>query len=282
MAASREIARRNARIAQVAAVALLAAAGVGAVAKIEALTKVTPPALPPAVTNPAATSDQPAAPEPVELDTMLLTSILWEHGNPPLEESEPQPTDTTTASATSSGSPAKSEEPVTPVAKSGWRYIGHIIGPRTTHALLERDTLQRLVAAGDRIDGTRVLEVHKDFVLLDDGSGPKRVDLAPPTSERWQVAATRNTSAAPSRPYSTNGQVTRPPGAVGARSSPGIRPPAVPQARPIEQRSEEIDEMQMKLEELRRQQEEAGQTGAMVLPADESVRRVASITGGRR
>ncbi len=276
MSVSRETARKTTRLAQAAGVVMALAAVSVWMVNGEVLTKVPEPDANAGPKLPPAPEVQAGPPRAPELDFQLLNTVLWERGNPPLD----QVASATPTPPAQSGDAGKPATPTTSESQPkqntpSWRYIGQIVGPRTTHALLERQGLQRLVAAGGEVEGTRVLEIHKDYVVLNDGSGPRRVQLADATNTWEMIGATsRPALASPST-------MTRPPG-YAQPGRPGVqpsRPPNVPQPRPTQPPAEEVDELRYKMEELKRQREESGEIGAAD-PAGSAGRRAAPIARG--
>lgn len=273
MSVSRDSARRISRLAQGSVVALAVGAAVVGIVSAKPLTQLPEPdpnagpMLPPA---PEVPKGPPRSPE---LDLPLLVGVLWEYGNPPVEDVAVATTDTPATGAATTKPPVTHTDPTGEPVHS-WRYIGQIVGPRTTHALLERQGLQRLVSVGGEAEGTRVVEIHKDYVMLDDGAGPRRVQLAS-AANAWEMVG--SSRPVPSTGPASLGGVTRPPGysQPGRTGAQPMRPPpAVPQARPG-QSTDEMDEMRLKMEELRRQREESGEVGAAEPADDGAARRVA-------
>ena len=204
MTVNRDTARRYTTRARGAAIALLAAAG--------AVIALPLPMLRPAASAGATGATPPEVPlpeaDPYEppLDTVAATGTLWNVGLPPADpvvDAEVKPA-AGSGTATAGATPAAGDS-----AKGTWRFVGSIIGPRGTHALLEYEGRQRLAKAGERVDGTRVVSIGEDHVMLDDGTGPKRIGLAPLAS-RWNPENVPRPQVAASTPAGRTGAQPRP------------------------------------------------------------------------
>jgi len=227
MTVNRDTARRYSARAR-AAVLVLAVGACAAAALPLPFLKPQPTTAAISTEAPAATSAAAEADQEPPIDLVLANSVLWQVGPPPPEEAAPEPTAVATTAPTTP-EPAK---PATPaITPGGWRYIGNIMGPRGMHALLEREGRQKLVRAGDRLEGSRIVAVDSLSVTIDDGQGPRELKLAERTS-RWSDIPI----ATPARPATAPGRVNTPnipnvPGMLQSRSGQVTRPTSTPPPR---------------------------------------------------
>lgn len=83
-----------------------------------------------------------------------------------------------TAPASAKPPPTPSGPPTPNSNASAWRYLGSVVEPTRTLALLS-DGRQRFIAEGELIvDGIRLAEVHDGHVILNANGRPQRIDRA--------------------------------------------------------------------------------------------------------
>ncbi|MBX3358179.1 MAG: hypothetical protein KF745_07105 [Phycisphaeraceae bacterium] len=193
MAVDRETARKRTIWARGGVLALLMAAAAVAAIPVRAT-------LP---QRAAASIDEPPVSPTVDhpLDVLTIVSVLEEMNPSPIAQADVVPPPT-----------PEGEHPVVAAAPAAdskdWKYVGSIVGPRRSHAMIVVNGTQELVAEGNELGGIRLLSVAADHVMVDDGSGPRAIHLAK-VERTWPDART--------------GRVPRPNPA--AASTPGGSPP---------------------------------------------------------
>jgi hypothetical protein len=253
MTINRDTARRYTTRARVASIALLVAAGAVFAVPLDLL---LPSASPASVleTDPDA-SEMASAPDDAEppMDLTRAISAVWRFGPP---QSVEPPTDPESPAIANNSPDAPTTTPAVPPGT--WRYIGSIVGPRGMHAILEREGRQKLVKAGDEIEGVRVVRVETAQVTIDEGDGDQQIKLSPRAS-RWDSTQTASTVRAVPPPPRVN------PNRAGV---PINRPPAIPPQR-TNIYSEMTDEEREKYEaEKIEKYREAGEDSGLDRPMD--------------
>ncbi len=119
---------------------------------------------------------QPPTSVPTPIDTELWGRVLAEAGPearpPALPEDEPPKGDTSQIV----GDEAEAEpDPATSTGGPELRYLGPIVGPRRTLAMVALDGQQHIIAVGETVDGKTVREVAPDRIVLDDAHGVEHV-----------------------------------------------------------------------------------------------------------
>lgn len=231
MAISRETARRRTTLAKISALAL--AVGAGAVVAIEPGLVTAPP--PPDLS--ADTADQAGGHEPPApaFDTLAMASTIEAIGRervPPPESPKP---------ADAPGTTPDSAPTAPPPSEAGrqWKYIGSVVGPRSSHAMVTIGGRQRLVAAGAEHDGVRLMAVEPDQIVVDDHGTIRTIKMAP-RSTAWPNQQTR--------------AVTVP--------RPGVVAPTPPSQTPEEFEREQAERQRMLMEEMERARQKSGASGA--------------------
>ncbi len=172
MPSHRETTRRSTARWQIAAVAL---AGTTAVVLALPMDRLLSPAAPkPAGDGPAAPiGEQP--PQAAQLtDVSSPSAALRLLGGERVEPPEP-----TTPVATNTGdAPTPPTPPTAPAREiARWTYLGSIVGPRSSNALVRIDDRQHIVAEGGGVGSVTLVSVGADHIVLREGETERRVEV---------------------------------------------------------------------------------------------------------
>lgn len=75
---------------------------------------------------------------------------------------------------------AGGDKPAAPPPPPPWRYIGSITNASYRRAIMVINDSQKLLAEGDKVDDSTLIEINSDYLVLRDGTGAERqVMLAP-------------------------------------------------------------------------------------------------------
>lgn len=219
MLTHRSIARKNTRLWQAGAVAVVALAG-GAIA-LPLSSVLAPPSVPTELPTPKPTP--PAPPPSVAAADIAATAELLRAMSPIVEAPK---VDVATKPATPD---PKAPAPDAPVASGEWVYLGSAITPVIRHALVRIDGQQQMVAEGDEYKGTRLVEVKPEEILIQSGGAKKTVQLTHratgwPTDAPKRPVAFRPAPAAGA--LGPAGMVANIPGMVPGAAGKVVIPPA--------------------------------------------------------
>lgn len=97
--------------------------------------------------------------------------------------------------------------------KANWVYLGSAITPRASRALIRIDQAQKFIRLDSEVDGIKLLEIHEDHIVIEEGSRDartqRRIDrapllagsmLAPPRTGPASGAAARTGAQTPPTP----------------------------------------------------------------------------------
>jgi len=173
MGMHRDQARRAAGRARIAAAGLAVAGGVvlfSPFPTLDAAPASTPPA--PITSDPSRIGPKTAAPFDVERAKVILAAVGPEARPPASTEIEPLLGDDPPAMPTDV---VIGDEPPPPTGGPELRYLGPIVGPRRTLAMVALDGQQRMVAVGEMVEGKTVVDVTPSQIILHDDQGAEHI-----------------------------------------------------------------------------------------------------------
>lgn len=167
----RAVASKRTRQAQIWAAGMAALAGIAFFAPLG-----RPPAAPvaPPTGTPTPTANVPAPPNPA-----ADVSLLPEAGElgaalarlsppvPKIEAPKPPPTPDVVA--------APPPPPPAPVGNA-WSYIGAVLTDRDRRGIVKINEVQRLVKVDQTIDGTTVIQIEPEFIMVRDAAGERKIE----------------------------------------------------------------------------------------------------------
>lgn len=75
------------------------------------------------------------------------------------------------------------DAPPADAARANWVYLGSAVTPRASRALVRIDQSQKFIRLGTEFDGVKLVEVHDDYIMVEEGPEDarlqKRIDRAP-------------------------------------------------------------------------------------------------------
>lgn len=219
MATHRSKAKRKARVWQAATVLLAAGAGALFVLPLAGALQPAAASWDGLGVRPAALNDAAAQGSVLTLadatsigDILASLSPKTEVVTPPEPDGGEGPIDEDEAGI---DRPVVPEGPAPAAAgpRANWVYLGSAITPRASRALIRIDQAQKFVRLDSELDGIKLLEIHEDHIVIEEGAQDartqRRIDRAP-------LLASSMLSPPRAGP------------ATGAASRPGVQTPPTP------------------------------------------------------